>query len=81
MEILENITKKFYVFTNEPKKVLDNLVILSGPNAGILEHNALTPVLLDRFLKEKFNILIWNYYGYNQEDNISCSLQSIKNNL
>ena len=80
-QVLENINKKFYVFTNEPKHTLENLVILSGPNAGILENYAMPSSLFKNFLEQKFNIVIWNYYGYNQEDNNSCSLDSITKNL
>lgn len=77
--LASRVARGFFEHKNEPVPEsrlirLDNLVIICEPNAGLMELHALDPRLIRFFLGRRFSVIIWNYQGFNFEDNFSTTL-------
>lgn len=62
----------------EAQDSLDNLVIILEPNAARFELHAVDNRVLAGFLHNKFNVLVFNYLGYDSAQSIQPSLDEIK---
>lgn len=47
---------------------LENLIIMCEPNAGFFEQHAVNRDTIDYLLSRKYNVVLWNYHGFNFED-------------
>lgn len=59
----------------EPGQTLENLVIILEPNASRFEMHYVDPRVLSSFLNLKFNVLMFNYVGFDSRRAVQPSLQ------
>ena len=70
----DRVLKQLYLFGEEEKIALDKLVVLCEPNAGRFEFHDMDSHTVDTFLDAEYNVVLWNYAGFNTDDSFRCSL-------
>lgn len=62
---------------SSPLNRLENIVFVCEPNASRLEYHVVETRTLDHFITHKFNVVLFNYAGYNANDQHKTSLDVI----
>lgn len=61
--------------SQEPQDSLENLAIILEPNAARFELHAIDNRILAGFLHHKFNVLVFNYLGFDTPSSMNPSLE------
>lgn len=72
--LCDKVLKQLYLHNNEEKISIEKLVFLCEPNAGRFEFHDMESHMVDAFLDNGYNVILWNYAGYNHNDSFKCSL-------
>lgn len=70
----EELLRNLYLFNSQEKTDLGELLIICEPNAGRFEFHAIDDSLLRSFMDLGYNLIIWNYSGYGEDDNFNTTL-------
>lgn len=70
----DKVLKQLYLHNDEEKQKIDKMVFLCEPNAGRFEFHDMESHMVDAFLDNGYNVVLWNYAGYNHNDSFKCSL-------
>ncbi len=72
--LTDKVLKQLYLHNNEEKIEIEKIVFLCEPNAGRFEFHDMESHMVDAFLDNGYNVVLWNYAGYNRNDSYKCSL-------